>query len=80
MTLAHYDDSELCQLIVDINASSLIAEILRRGFQDLLEAKISALTASQPNERCSDQRSSHREGYRQPLLTTNHDLAIKGLM
>jgi putative transposase len=41
-----------------------------RGFQDLLEAEVSALTGAQLHERCPDQRSTHRNGYRERLLTT----------
>ncbi|WP_370594501.1 transposase [Synechococcus sp. CBW1108] len=51
-------------------AGALIPEIVRRGFQDLLEAEVSALTGAQLHERCPDQRSTHRNGYRQRLLTT----------
>ena len=43
---------------------------MRRGFQDLLEAEVSALTGAQLHERCPDQRSTHRNGYRERLLTT----------
>jgi putative transposase len=51
-------------------AGALIPEIVRRGFQDLLEAEVSALTGAQLHERCPDQRSTHRNGYRRRLLTT----------
>jgi putative transposase len=51
---------------------------VRRGFQDLLEAVgeafsegvVSALSGAQLHERCPDQRSTHRNGYRERLLTT----------
>lgn len=52
------------------HSGALIPEIVRRGFQDLLEAEVSALTGAQLHERCPDQRSTHRNGYRQRLLTT----------
>ena len=62
--------SELAQLMEGTTASALITEIVRRGFQDLLEAEVSALTGAQLHERCPDQRSTHRSGYRHRLLTT----------
>jgi putative transposase len=43
---------------------------VRRGFQDLLEAEASALTGAQLHERCPEQQSTHRNGYRERLLTT----------
>jgi len=49
---------------------ALIPEIVRRGLQELLEAEVSALTGAQLHERCPDQRSTHRNGYRRRLLTT----------
>jgi len=39
-----------------------IPEIVRRGYQDLLEAEVSALTSAQLNERRPDQRSTLRDG------------------
>jgi putative transposase len=51
-------------------AGALIPEIVRRGFQDLLEAEVSALTGAQLHERCPDQRTTHRNGYRERMLTT----------
>jgi putative transposase len=51
-------------------AGALIPEIVRRGLQELLEAEVSALTGAQLHERCPDQRSTHRNGYRRRLLTT----------
>ncbi len=44
-------------------SGALIPEIVRRGFQDLLEAEVSAFTGAQLHERCPDQRSTHRNGY-----------------
>ena len=70
MTLSHSGASELNQLMEGTTAGALIPEIVRRGFQDLLEAEVSALTGAQLHERCPDQRSTHRNGYRQRLLTT----------
>ena len=49
------------------NNGALIHEIVRRGFQDLLEAEVSALTGAQLHERCPDHRSTHRNGYRERL-------------
>ena len=49
---------------------ALIPEIVRRGFQDLLEAEVSALTGAQLHKRYPDQRSTHRHGYRERVLTT----------
>jgi putative transposase len=70
MTLSHRGASELNQLMEGITAGALIPEIVRRGFQDPLEAEVSALTGAQLHERCPDQRSTHRNGYRRRLLTT----------
>ena len=52
------------------HSCALIPEIVRRGFRDLPEAEVSALTGAQLHERCPDERSTHRNGYRQRLLTT----------
>jgi putative transposase len=70
MTLTHSGASKLAQLMEGTSAGALIPEIVRRGFQDLLEAEVSALTGAQLHERCPDQRSTHRNGYRRRLLTT----------
>jgi putative transposase len=70
MTISHSGASELSQLMEGTTAGALIPEIVRRGFQDLLEAEVSALTGAQLHERCPDQRSTHRNGYRRRLLTT----------
>jgi putative transposase len=43
---------------------------VRRGFQDLLEAEVSAAIGATRHERCPDERTTHRNGYRQRLLTT----------
>ncbi len=43
---------------------------MRRGFQDLLEAEVSAAIGATRHECCPDERSTHRNGYRQGLLTT----------
>jgi putative transposase len=51
-------------------AGALIPEIVRSGFQVLLEAEVSALTGAQLHERCPDQRSTHSNGYRERVLTT----------
>ncbi|MCP9905302.1 hypothetical protein KBY85_14325 [Cyanobium sp. BA5m-10] len=42
MTLTHSGASELSQLMEGTTAGALIPEIVRRGFQDLLEAEVSA--------------------------------------
>jgi putative transposase len=70
MTLSHSGTSELAQLMEGTTAGALIPEIVRRGFQDLLEAEVSALTGAQLHERCPDQRSTHRNGSRERVLTT----------
>ena len=70
MTHTHSGASELAQLMEGTTAGALIPEIVRRGFQDLLEAEVSALTGAQLHERCPDQRSTHRNGYRERLLTS----------
>jgi transposase-like protein len=59
-------------------AGALIPEIVRRDFQDLLEAVgdafskgvVSAAIGATRHERCPDERSTQRNGYRQRLLTT----------
>jgi len=70
MTLTHSGASELSQLMEGTTAGALIPEIVRRGFQDLLEAEVSAAIGATRHERCPDERSTHRNGYRQRLLTT----------
>jgi putative transposase len=70
MTLTHSGASELNQLMEGTTAGALIPEIVRRGLQELLEAGVSSLTGAQLHERCPDQRSTHRNGYRRRLLTT----------
>jgi transposase-like protein len=70
MTLTNSGASELSQLMEGTTAGALIPAIVRRGFQELLEAEVSALTGAQLHERCPDQRSTHRNGYRQRVLTT----------
>jgi len=70
MPLSHTGASELAQLMEGTTAGAQIPEIVRRGFQDLLEAEVSALTGAQLHERCPDQRSTHRNGYRERVLTT----------
>ena len=47
MTLSHSDASELSQLMEGTTAGALIPEIVRRGFQDLLEAEVSAAIGAQ---------------------------------
>jgi len=71
MTLTHNGASELGQLMEGTTAGALIPEIVRRGLQELLEAEVSALTGAQLHERCPDQRSTHRNGYRRRLLTVD---------
>lgn len=47
------------------------------GFQDLLEAALSALTGNQLDERFPVQRSTHRNEYRERLFTSQvGDLAL----
>ena len=78
MTLTHSGASELAQLMEGTTAGALIPEIVRRGFQDLLEAVgeafsegvVSAAIGATRLERCPDERSTHRNSYRQWLLTT----------
>ena len=52
------------------NNGDFIPEIVRRGFQVLLEAEVSAAIGATRHERCPDERSTHPNGYRQRLLTT----------
>jgi len=49
MTLTHSGASELSQLMEGTTAGALIPEIVRRGFQDLLEAEVSALGSAPPS-------------------------------
>ncbi|MCP9913972.1 transposase [Cyanobium sp. BA20m-14] len=55
-------------------AGALIPEIVRRGFQDLLEAEVSAAIGATRHERCPDERSTHRNGYRQRLLSAHNEV------
>jgi hypothetical protein len=54
--LTDNDAAELSQLMEGTTAGALIPEIERRGFQELLEAEVSALTGAQFHERCPDPR------------------------
>jgi hypothetical protein len=40
----------------------VISEIVRRGFQELLETKVSGAIGAQLYERRPDERSTHRNG------------------
>jgi hypothetical protein len=62
VTLTRGGASELSQLMEGTTAGALIPEIVHRGFQDLLEAEVSALTGAQLHKSCPDQRSTHRNG------------------
>ncbi len=66
----HSRASELSQLMEGTTAGALIPEIVRRGFQAQLEAEVSAAVVATCHERCPDERSTHRNDYRQWLLTT----------
>ena len=60
-----------------------IPEIVSRGFQDLLEAEVSAAIGATRHVSFPYERSTHRNGYRQRLLTTqvrDLTLAIPKLM
>lgn len=70
MTLTHSGASELAQLMEGTTAGALIPEIVRRGFQDLLEAEVSAAIGAQLHERRPNDRATHRNGYRERVLTT----------
>jgi putative transposase len=70
MTLTNSDASELAQLMEGTTAGALIPEIVRRGFQDLLEAGVTAAVGAQLHQRCPDERATHRNGYRERVLTT----------
>ena len=70
MTLSHSGVSELSQLMKGNSAGALIPEIVRRCFQELLESEVSAAIGAALHERCPDERSTHRNGYRRRLLTT----------
>jgi transposase-like protein len=49
---------------------ALIPEIVRGGFQDLLETGVSAAVGAQLHQRCPDERANHRNSYREGVLTT----------
>ena len=51
-------------------AVALIPEIVRRGFQDMLEAEDSAAIGAQLHERRPDERTTHRNSDRERVLTT----------
>jgi putative transposase len=51
-------------------AGALFPEIVRRGFQDLLEAEVSVAIGAHLHERRPDDRATHRNGYRERVLTT----------
>ena len=70
MTLTNSGASELSQLMKATTADALIPEIVRRGFQYLVEAEVTALTGTQLHERWPDQRCTHRNGYGERVLTT----------
>jgi len=71
VTHTHSDAFELSQPMDQGNtAGALIHEIVRRGFQQLLEAEVSALTGAHLHVRCPDQRFTHRNGYLRRLVTT----------
>ena len=69
MTLTDSGASELRQLMEGTTAGAF-HEIVCQGFQDLLEIKVSAAIGVSRHDRCPDERSTHRNGYRQCLLTT----------
>ena len=50
ITLYQSDASELAQLMEGISAGALIPEIVRRGYQDLLEAGVAAAIGAQRHE------------------------------
>jgi putative transposase len=70
MTLTHRDASELAELMEGTTAGALIPEIVRRGFQDLLEAGVTAAVGAQLHQRCPEERATRRNGYREPVLST----------
>ena len=69
MTLTNSGASKLSQLMEGTTAGAL-HEIVRRGFQDLLEAEVSAAIGAQLHERRPDERSTNRNGYLERVLTT----------
>ena len=70
MTLTHTGASGLSQLLEGTTAGALIPEIVRQGFQELLEAEVSAAIGAQLHERRPNERATHRNGYRERVLTT----------
>jgi transposase-like protein len=70
MILTNNRPSELSELMEGTTAGALIPDIVRRGFQDLLEAEVSAAIGATRHEGCPDDRSTHRNGYSQRLFTS----------
>ncbi len=70
MTLPHSDAVELARLMEGTSACAQIPEIVRRGLQDLLEAGVSAAIGAQRHQRFPEEHSTHRNGYRERVLTT----------
>lgn len=54
-------------------AGALIPNIVRRSFQDLLEAEVSVAIGAMLHGRCTDERSTLHSGYRQRLSTNQVD-------
>jgi putative transposase len=69
MTLTHPDAFELARLIEGTSAGAQIPEIVRRGLQDLLEVGVSAAIGAQRHQRCPEERTTHRSGYRERSLS-----------
>ena len=64
VTLTHHGASELSQRMEGTSAGALIPEIVRLGFQELLEAEGSAAIGAAYHERCPDEPYTHRNCYR----------------
>lgn len=62
MTLTHSGAFELAPLTEGTIAVVLIPEIVRRGFQVLLEAEVSAAIAAQLHERWPNVHATQRKG------------------
>ncbi len=59
ITLTNNGASELSELMEGTTAGALIPEIVRRGFQDMLEAKVSVAIRATRHKRCHDECSNY---------------------
>ena len=84
MTLTHSGASELSQLMKGTTAGALIPEIVRRGFQDLLEAGLPPISWTPSGGHSSECTGNYEIGpaqlvkhYAQLLVEADDELAIR---